>query len=73
MIHFEDVKVVSANAICMVILSIQNINSFLQSVLFIATIIYTIVRIVNEVKNGKTRVNQSVYSEKQAENEGRSS
>ena len=53
MIQFEDVKVVSANAICMTILSIENINSLLQSVLFISTIIYTIVRIAKEVKKNK--------------------
>lgn len=53
MIQFEDVKVVSANAICMTILSIENINSFLQCILFISTIIYTIVRIVKEVKKKK--------------------
>lgn len=73
MLHFEDIKVVGANAICMTILSIENINSLLQSGLFIATIIYTIVRIVNEVKNGKARSSESANSGKQAENEGRSS
>ena len=73
MIQFEDVKVVSANVICMTILSIENINSLLQSGLFIATIIYTVIRIVNEVKNGKTRSSESANSDKQTENQGRTS
>jgi hypothetical protein len=53
MIHFEDVKVLGANAICMTILNIENINSLLQSILFISTIVYTIVRIAKEVKKKK--------------------
>jgi hypothetical protein len=53
MLHFEDIKVVGANAICMTILSIENINSLLQSILFISTIVYTIVRIAKEVKKKK--------------------
>ena len=64
MIQFEDVKVVSANAICMTILSIENVNSLLQSVLFISTIIYTIVRIVKEVKNNKVK-NDNASSDKE--------
>jgi hypothetical protein len=64
MIQFEDVKVVSANVICMTILSIENINSLLQSVLFISTIIYTIVRIVNEAKNNKVK-NDNAGSDKE--------
>jgi hypothetical protein len=68
MIQFEDVKVISANAICMVILSMQNINSFLQSVLFIATIIYTIIRIVNEVKNGKVNKDDNTSGDKEVRN-----
>jgi len=64
MIQFEDVKVVSANAICMTILSIENVNSLLQSVLFISTIIYTIVRIVNEAKNNKVK-NDNAGSDKE--------
>lgn len=50
MIHFEDVKVLGANLICMVSLQIPTIPHDLQSILFIATIIYTVVRIANEVK-----------------------
>jgi len=55
MLHFEDLKVLSANAICMAVLSFQNINALLQSILFLSTIIYTIVRLLNEVKNNKAK------------------
>lgn len=55
MFHFQDVKVISANAICMALLSIENVNSLLQSFLFLSTIIYTMIRIVNEVKNNKIK------------------
>ena len=50
MVYFEDAKVLGANLICMITLQIQSIPTNLQSVLFLATIIYTIVRIANEVK-----------------------
>ena len=57
MIQIDDIKVFGANAICMVLLKIQEMNDTLQSVLFFATIVYTIIRIINEVqkfkKNGK--------------------
>lgn len=53
MLHLEDVKVIGANATCMVVLAINNINTHLQTVLFLATITYTIVRTVNEVKKFK--------------------
>jgi hypothetical protein len=55
MLHFEDLKVLSANAVCMAVLSFQNINALLQSILFLSTIIYTIVRLLNEVKNNKAK------------------
>ncbi len=58
MVYLDDIKVLGANAICMVLLKIQDINDTLQSILFFATIAYTIVRTVNEIKkfkaNGKT-------------------
>lgn len=57
MIQIDDIKVFGANAICMVLLKIQEMNDTLQSVLFFATIVYTVIRIINEVqkfkKNGK--------------------
>lgn len=53
MLHFEDLKVIGANATCMVILAINNINTHLQTVLFLATISYTVVRTVNEIKKFK--------------------
>jgi hypothetical protein len=57
MVHFDDIKVLGANTICMVLAKIQNINDSLQSILFFATIAYTIIRTINEInkfkKNGK--------------------
>jgi len=50
MVHFEDAKVLGANLVCMITLQIPTIPHDLQSILFLATIIYTIVRIANEVK-----------------------
>jgi len=73
MLHFQDIKVISANVVCMFVLSLQNLNALLQSVLFLATIAYTIIRLLNEVKNGKARNSESANTEKQVENEGRSS
>lgn len=46
----DDLKVIGANALCMVVLEIKTINIELQTLLFICTIVYTLVRTVNEVK-----------------------
>lgn len=48
--HFNDIKVIGVNAICMAILQMKEINLGLQTALFLVTIIYTIIRIVNELK-----------------------
>ena len=53
MVHFDDIKVLGANTICMVLAKIHNINDSLQSILFFATIAYTVVRTVNEVNKLK--------------------
>lgn len=53
MIQIDDIKVFGANAICMVLLKIQEMNDTLQSVLFFATIVYTVIRIINEVQKFK--------------------
>ena len=57
MVHFDDIKVLGANTICMVLAKIQNMNDSLQAILFFATIAYTVVRTVNEInklkKDGK--------------------
>lgn len=50
MVHFDDAKVLGANLACMITLQIPSIPTDLQSILFLATIIYTVVRIANEVK-----------------------
>ena len=53
MIHLDDIKVLGANTICMVLLKMEEINTVLQSILFFATIAYTIIRTINEVKKLK--------------------
>ena len=50
MVYFEDLKVLGANLVCIISLQISTIPHDLQSILFIATIVYTVVRIANEVK-----------------------
>jgi len=61
MVHLDDIKVLGANVICMVLLKINDMNDTLQSILFFATILYTVVRTVNEVKkfkaDGKANIN----------------
>jgi hypothetical protein len=61
MVHFDDIKVLGANTICMVLAKIQNMNDSLQAILFFATIAYTVVRTVNEInklkKDGKADSN----------------
>jgi hypothetical protein len=52
-IHLDDIKVLGANTICMVLLKMEEINTILQSILFFATITYTIIRTINEVKKLK--------------------
>jgi hypothetical protein len=49
MFNIDDLKVLGANVGCMVMLGINSINANLQSVLFFSTIIYTIVRTLNEI------------------------
>jgi hypothetical protein len=65
MVNFEieDLKVIGANALCMVVLQVNSLNIELQTILFLVTIIYTVIRIVNEIKklitNGKTDIEYS--------------
>lgn len=61
-LDMEDIKVVGANLVCMVVLNIQQINAELQAILFISTITYTVIRIINEIikfKNGKKHSDDS--------------
>lgn len=57
--HADDIKVIGANIICMIILKIDDINDELQAIMFLATIAYTVVRTISEVKklkeNGKRK------------------
>jgi hypothetical protein len=61
MVHFDDIKVLGANTVCMVLAKIQNMNDTLQSILFFATIAYTVVRTVNEInKLKKDKTDESI-------------
>jgi len=66
-LHTSDVKVILANVMCMLLFNIADINHVLQAVLFFATIIYTIVRIIHEIKkikgNGKSEGSQGGQEE----------
>ena len=61
-LELDDLKVIGANILCMVVLEIKTINVELQTLLFICTIVYTLVRTANEIKklinkkNGKTDI-----------------
>lgn len=61
-LEMDDLKVIGANMFCMIILEIKTINIELQTILFLATIVYTIIRTINEIqkfireRNGKTSI-----------------
>lgn len=63
MVHFDDIKVLGVNTVCMVLLKVADMNALLQSILFLATITYTVVRTVNELKklkkDGKANINDN--------------
>ena len=69
-LQIEDLKVFTANFVCMALLRIESINTDLQTVLFLATIVYTIIRIANEIKkfnrNGKADNNPTGDKDNQA-------
>lgn len=50
MIQLDDIKVIGANVLCMVALNIEAFHVFLEIALLLATIIYTLVRTLNEYK-----------------------
>jgi fucose permease len=61
MVHFDDIKVLGANTVCMVLAKIHDMNGTLQSILFFATIAYTVVRTVNEInKLKKDKTDESI-------------
>ena len=62
MFNIDDLKVLGANVGCMVMLGINSINANLQSVLFFSTIIYTIVRTLNEVIRFKDKQDDDATS-----------
>ena len=53
MVRLDDIKVLGANTMCMVLAKIQDMNDSLQAILFFATIAYTVVRTVNEINKFK--------------------
>jgi len=61
-VQVDDIKVIGANVLCLFVLQIQSINAELQTILFLCTIGYTLVRTVNEIqkfisnKNGKANI-----------------
>lgn len=61
MIRLEDIKVLSINTFCMVAFHISHVNEYLQSLLLLGTIAYTVVRTINEIqkytdnKDGKSK------------------
>ena len=64
MIQLDDLKVFSANAVCVIMLNIINMNAGLQSILLLATICYTVVRTINEIQKFKDKKNGKADSVK---------
>ncbi len=55
-VKLDDLKVYGVNTICLIVLKLKDITPELSSLLLIATILYTIVRTINEIQkltNGK--------------------
>ncbi len=48
MIEIEDLKVLGANVLCFITINNAELNIVLQTILFLATIIYTLARTLNE-------------------------
>lgn len=53
MIEIEDLKVLGANVLCFITINNAELNIVLQTILFLATIIYTLARTLNEYKKYK--------------------
>ena len=54
-LELNDFKVLFANIFCFLVVEVAAVNAILQSVLFGATISYTILRIMNEYKKYKDK------------------
>jgi hypothetical protein len=50
MIELEDLKVLGANILCFITINTADLNILLQTLLLLATIIYTVARTLNEYK-----------------------
>jgi hypothetical protein len=53
MIEIEDLKVLGANLLCFITINTADLNILLQTILLLATIIYTLGRTLNEYKKYK--------------------
>ena len=53
MIELEDLKVLGANLLCFITINTADLNILLQTLLLLATIIYTLARTLNEYKKYK--------------------
>lgn len=53
MIELEDLKVVGVNVLCFITINTTDLNILLQTILLLATIIYTLGRTLNEYKKYK--------------------
>ena len=53
MIELEDLKVIGANTLCFITINTADLNILLQTILLLATIIYTLGRTLNEYKKYK--------------------
>jgi hypothetical protein len=64
-VKLDDLKVYGVNTVCVIVLKLKDITPELSALLLITTIVYTVVRIANEVQkfrnNGK--VNKSSTEE----------
>jgi len=64
MLVLDDVKVFMANVVCYITINIPVLNSDLQTLVLLSTIVYTIVRTVNEIKRFTKKRHQDATDKK---------
>lgn len=55
-VKLDDLKVYGVNTVCVIVLKLKDMTPELSALLLITTIVYTVVRIINEIqkfRNGK--------------------
>ena len=55
-VKLDDLKVYGVNTVCVIVLRLKDMTPELSALLLITTIVYTVVRIINEIqkfRNGK--------------------